>query len=194
MLERLAGVEACNGCDPCTAIRTASRSGCRYIAAHPRVANTWTCAAAREPQRPGSNEARLKRRRFLQLLDRIRKTIPGVALRTSFIVGFPGKPMRTSANCAASCKRRSLTGWACSSIRTWTMRRASRSMKKLTRYNSGPAESTDGNSAENIGAQTAAFSRTRAIAWSKGRRRTLRWSGKPARVHGAGNRRQVVSE
>jgi ribosomal protein S12 methylthiotransferase len=28
---------------------------------------------------------------FLQLLRRIRKTIPGVALRTSFIVGFPGE-------------------------------------------------------------------------------------------------------
>ena len=28
---------------------------------------------------------------FLKLLERIRATIPGVALRTSFIVGFPGE-------------------------------------------------------------------------------------------------------
>jgi len=28
---------------------------------------------------------------FLKLLERMRKTIPGVALRTSFIVGFPGE-------------------------------------------------------------------------------------------------------
>src|SRR2546429_7246520 len=28
---------------------------------------------------------------FLHLLERMRKTIPGVSLRTSFIVGFPGE-------------------------------------------------------------------------------------------------------
>src|SRR5260370_17841031 len=28
---------------------------------------------------------------FLKLLERIRSTIPGVSLRTSFIVGFPGE-------------------------------------------------------------------------------------------------------
>ena len=31
---------------------------------------------------------------FLKLLERVRKTIPGVALRTSFIVGFPGETDR----------------------------------------------------------------------------------------------------
>ena len=31
---------------------------------------------------------------FLKLLERVRKTIPGVAVRTSFIVGFPGETKR----------------------------------------------------------------------------------------------------
>ncbi|MGZ7222878.1 radical SAM protein, partial [Streptococcus pyogenes] len=39
--------------------------------------------------------ARMKRgsngEAFLKLLERMRATIPGVALRTSFIVGFPGE-------------------------------------------------------------------------------------------------------
>jgi len=42
--------------------------------------------------------ARMKRgsseEAFLHLLDRMRKTIPGVSLRTSFIVGFPGETER----------------------------------------------------------------------------------------------------
>jgi len=62
------------------------------IAAHPRLAKYMDM-----PLQHASRNvlARMKRgssgEAFLQLLGRIRQTIPGVALRTSFIVGFPGE-------------------------------------------------------------------------------------------------------
>ena len=62
------------------------------IAAHPRIAKYMDM-----PLQHASRNvlARMKRGAngdaFLQLLHRIRVTIPGVALRTSFIVGFPGE-------------------------------------------------------------------------------------------------------
>src|SRR5258707_4958342 len=62
------------------------------IAAHPRIANYMDM-----PLQHASRNvlARMKRGSngdaFLQLLGRIRATIPGVAMRTSFIVGFPGE-------------------------------------------------------------------------------------------------------
>ena len=40
---------------------------------------------------------------FLKLLERMRRTIPGVAIRTSMIVGFPGRDRsRISRRCASS--------------------------------------------------------------------------------------------
>jgi ribosomal protein S12 methylthiotransferase len=62
------------------------------IAAHPRLAKYIDM-----PLQHASRNvlARMKRGShgdaFLKLLDRMRTTIPGVALRTSFIVGFPGE-------------------------------------------------------------------------------------------------------
>jgi len=62
------------------------------IAAHPRLANYMDM-----PLQHASRKvlARMKRGAhgdaFLHLLERMRKTIPGVSLRTSFIVGFPGE-------------------------------------------------------------------------------------------------------
>jgi len=62
------------------------------IAEHPRLAKYMDM-----PLQHASRNvlARMKRGSsgdvFLQLLERIRATIPGVALRTSFIVGFPGE-------------------------------------------------------------------------------------------------------
>lgn len=62
------------------------------IAAHPRLAKYMDL-----PLQHASREvlARMKRGSngdaFLHLLELMRKTIPGVSLRTSFIVGFPGE-------------------------------------------------------------------------------------------------------
>ena len=62
------------------------------LAAHPRLAKYFDM-----PLQHASRNvlARMKRGSngdaFLKLLEQIRSTIPGVALRTSFIVGFPGE-------------------------------------------------------------------------------------------------------
>jgi len=62
------------------------------LAAHPRLAKYMDM-----PLQHASRDvlARMKRGShgvaFLKLLERMRATIPGVALRTSFIVGFPGE-------------------------------------------------------------------------------------------------------
>jgi len=62
------------------------------LAAHPRLAKYMDM-----PLQHASRNvlARMKRGShgdaFLKLLERIRRTIPGVALRTSFIAGFPGE-------------------------------------------------------------------------------------------------------
>src|SRR5213594_2472912 len=62
------------------------------LAAHPRLAKYMDM-----PLQHASRNvlARMKRgsngEAFLKLLERIRTTIPGVSLRTSFIVGFPGE-------------------------------------------------------------------------------------------------------
>jgi ribosomal protein S12 methylthiotransferase len=62
------------------------------LAAHPKLAKYFDM-----PLQHASRNvlARMKRGSngdaFLKLLERIRKTIPGVAIRTSFIVGFPGE-------------------------------------------------------------------------------------------------------
>ncbi len=62
------------------------------IAAHPRLAKYLDIPLQHASR---SVLARMKRGSngdaFLKMLDKIRKTIPGVFIRTSFIVGFPGE-------------------------------------------------------------------------------------------------------
>jgi ribosomal protein S12 methylthiotransferase len=93
LLERLAGVEGLQWVRSlyCYPNRVTQRL-LDTIAAHPRIAKYMDM-----PLQHASRNvlARMKRGSngdaFLQLLARIRATIPGVALRTSFIVGFPGE-------------------------------------------------------------------------------------------------------
>src|SRR5262249_15851239 len=93
LMERLAGVEGLQWVRflYCYPNRVTQRL-LDTIAAHPRLAKYMDMPlqhASRNvlarTMRGSSGEA------FLQLLSRIRATIPGVALRTSFIVGFPGE-------------------------------------------------------------------------------------------------------
>lgn len=65
------------------------------MAAHPRLVpyldlplQHASARVLRRMKRGGSAEG------FLRLIERIRRTIPGVALRSSFIVGFPGETER----------------------------------------------------------------------------------------------------
>jgi ribosomal protein S12 methylthiotransferase len=62
------------------------------IAAHPRLAKYLDVPLQHASR---SVLARMKRgssgAAFLKILERVRKTIPGVSIRTSFIVGFPGE-------------------------------------------------------------------------------------------------------
>ena len=107
------------------------------MAAHPRLAKYMDM-----PLQHASRNvlARMKRGShgdaFLKLLERIRATIPGVSLRTSFIVGISRRDgKRISRSCAILCARRSWIGWACSSIRTWTTRGAFGLEEKVDRGN-----------------------------------------------------------
>ena len=93
LLERLAGVEGLQWVRSlyCYPNRVTERL-LDSIAAHPRIAKYLDM-----PLQHASRNvlARMKRGSngdaFLQLVGRMRTTIPGVALRTSFIVGFPGE-------------------------------------------------------------------------------------------------------
>ena len=93
LLERLAGVDGLQWVRflYCYPNRVTQRL-LDTIAAHPRLAKYMDM-----PLQHASRNvlARMKRgssgEAFLQLLQRIRATIPGVSLRTSFIVGFPGE-------------------------------------------------------------------------------------------------------
>jgi ribosomal protein S12 methylthiotransferase len=110
------------------------------IAAHPRLAKYLDIPLQHASR---SVLARMKRGSnadaFLKMLARIRATIPGVSIRTSFIVGFLAKRKTISASCAISFAPRNSTGWEFSLIRMRTLRRVFRSRAKLIQRRSSAA-------------------------------------------------------
>jgi ribosomal protein S12 methylthiotransferase len=102
------------------------------IAAHPRLAKYLDV-----PLQHASRNvlARMKRGShgdaFLKMLEKARKAFPGVSIRTSFIVGFPGETEKDFASFAISYAPRNSIGWASSPTPTKTPRKVSRSIIKV---------------------------------------------------------------
>ena len=56
---------------------------------------------------------------FLKTLDKVRAAVPGIALRTTFIVGFPGESLADAFDSGGVCREKlSSTGWASSATPT----------------------------------------------------------------------------
>ena len=176
--------KACSGCASSTAIPIASRSACSTrIAAHPRLAKYMDM-----PLQHASRNvlARMKRGSngdaFLQLLERIRATIPGVVLRTSFIVGFPGE---TEADFRELCDfvRAAEFDWMGVFAYSDVDNAASYALDEKVDAET-IAERRDRLMAmqqQHFRAQAAALSSaSECPRWSKARRRTPNWSGKRA--------------
>ena len=113
-------------------------------------------AAARQPQRARAHEARIEWRRFLKLLERMRATIPGVSIRTSFIVGFPGE---TEADFRELCDFVRAAEFDWMGVFSYSDEDAAKSYalrKKSGREDDrAPPQYADGHPEENFGAQTA---------------------------------------
>ena len=52
-----------------------------------------------------------------RLIGQLREAMPDIAIRTTFIVGFPARRTRSSRRCSTSWMRCSSTTWGCSPIR-----------------------------------------------------------------------------
>ena len=133
---------------------------------------------------------------FLRLLERIRRTIPEVMLRTSFIVGFPGETEADFRELVRFRARRRirLDG------RLRLFRRGKRG-QPCPRRESGPREnrrpprSLDEAAAQNLGAAPAPLRGPDAARLGRRAGKDTRAGlGSAPRRHGAGNRRQALPE
>ena len=112
LLERLAGVEGLQWvrslyCYPNRVTSSACSTPSQRSTRASQITWTWQAGCKRrQPQRPAARMKRgieWRRRVPCNCSAACCATIPGVALRTSFIVGFPGRNrMPTSASCAIS--------------------------------------------------------------------------------------------
>ena len=94
------------------------------IARHDNICEVPRCAVCSMLRRGAeADEARRDGRRFPAAIEKARATVPGIVMRTSFIVGFPGETDEDFQHFATSLRRRRSTGWAFSGTRTKRARR-----------------------------------------------------------------------
>ena len=159
------------------------------IAAHPRLAKYLDVPLQHASR---SVLARMKRGSngdaFLKMLEKARKTIPGVSIRTSFIVGFPGETEKDFGELCDFVRAAEFDWMGVFATPMKTRRKASRSKIKWTRKHCAPPQDVDVHPEENLRAKIEKSHRPAPAGDARrpveGQRPDL---GSAPRRHGPGN-------
>ena len=132
---------------------------------------------------------------FLKLLEKVRATIPGVSIRTSFIVVSPVRPRPILKSCSSSSRPRSSTASAYSATPTKTHRPVITWMARWMADDSEPQAQADGSAEEDLARQEPQTDRQ---GISSAARRPVAGDGSalgvPYAIASAGNRWRLLHQ